>query len=170
MTISEAEARLTARRERHGSSNDYGESQPSRTQQTTEIVDEELLLDTPLAQPKPAPGKKDKDLCKQNHWQPHGYELRVRQYGWAKRKTCRWHAAWTPGGYQIRWYCGHEAYCPYCGKNLERRMPAAACPDWAEITETERASLEQAIAGRAVRRARRKMITGPSHYRKKKTR
>ena len=160
---------MTDRRERHGTSSDYFESQPARSQQTAEIVDEELLLDTPLAQPKPAPGKKNKDLCKQNHWQPHGYALRIHQYGW---KTCRWTVTWDRDvhGYVIGWQCSHEAYCPHCGKTLESRLTARECPDWAPVTETEKTFLEEELTRYANRRSYRKpLITGPTHYRKKKT-
>ena len=164
---------MNDRRARHGSSSsiEWG-SQPSRTQQITEIVDEELLLDTPLAQPKPAPRRKDKDLCKQNHWQPHGYELRVRQYGWSRRKTCGWIITWNreTREHGIGWHCGHEAYCPHCGKTLDRRP--RECPDWEPLTEAEKTCLEREIAERAgkrpVYRQQRKIITGPSRYRKKK--
>ena len=121
------------------------------------------------------PGKKDPDLCKGQHWKSgHTPALRVRIPYFRKSKVyCYWGLPYWDDDADAAWYCSHEEYCSGCGKILLTRISNAQCPQYHEITKTEKASVEREREERAVRRASwkkrpRKVITGPQGYRKKR--
>ena len=146
--------------ERHArsSENDWGGNAPRSASRRAAASDETV---------KRPPGKKDPDLCKALHWKgPHVPEFRLREHGW-RSKSCGWTTEWALKG--PHWACGHEEVCSGCGKVLEA-FPGRRCPDYREITDSERTEIEEKIRQWEQRRRRpfRSRIDGPQGYRKPK--
>lgn len=152
--------------ERHGRTNEYWDTTPSRKQQRMAAANDDPVKDK-------FPGKKDKDKCKGNHWGPHVPSYTF-QYPWYTRKmtSCGWTTHFYRGQYVPYWYCGHSGKCLTCGKRLPK-LPV--CPDrnradiepplW--VVEEAQEKTQEYLARRAKWRPR-KMIKGPTHYRKPK--
>lgn len=149
--------------ERHGKSDSWG-PQPSRSQLRRRAAVDEAE--------KKAPGKKDPALCKAAHWKaPHGRELRLRRFGWPASRSCGWGLPWV--GDEAAWLCGHEEFCPGCGKVLRNHVEPGECPAWHAATAEDLAAVESERARRddlaAARAARKPVIDGPQGYRRKRS-
>lgn len=151
--------------ERHGRTNEYWDTTPSRKQQRMAAANDDPVKDK-------FPGKKDKDKCKGNHWGPHVLRYTFEDYLWWKRTSCGWTANFQRGQYVPVWYCGHYGRCVTCGKRLGK---PAVCPTrtrndiepppWV-IEEAQQKTAE--YQARRARWSPRKVIKGPTHYRKPK--
>jgi hypothetical protein len=118
---------------------------------------------------KRPPAKKDKDLCKAQHWKgPHTPVFEKKDSSWRKNYTCSWRTGWSHDRVP-EWHCVHEEVCSGCGKVLNSWLLGERCPDYHLITEEEQALLEAEIERWNLRRVARvrppKERTG---YRKKK--
>lgn len=150
--------------ERHGRPGqwDYADSQPSRSQARKAAAEE--------PQGKRPPAKKNPDLCKARHWQPHVTELRTENYGWRRYQECGWSVSYT--GKEHWWSCRHHEACASCGKDFGK-IPLRRCPLYHDITPEEQQRLDAELAVHEERRAKWKprlkpVITGPQGYRKKR--
>lgn len=145
----------------------YYSGQPSRAQTRAQAAG------NPAG--KRPPGKKDPDLCKAQHWKAgHASALRVRIPYFRKSKIyCYWGLPYWGDDSDATWYCSHEEYCSGCGKILMIRISGIRCPEYHDITKTERISVEKQREEREIRMASRKtrpgkVINGPQGYRKKR--
>jgi hypothetical protein len=114
--------------------------------------------------------RKNPELCKGLHWQPHVPVITLRML--RVKKGCGWSILpwnFAPDPY---WSCWHVLICEGCGKNFGR-IPVAQCPSYHAITPGERELLDtivsdyQTWASRGKRKIRG-IITGPQGYRKKR--
>lgn len=154
--------------ERHGKNSYYEwDGSPSRKQQRMAAAHDDPVKDK-------TPGKKDKDKCKANHWGPHAPSYVFKDYTWSRRTGCGWGTVFRNGQFVPSWYCGHTGRCVLCGKRLDK---PAVCPTrtrddiepplW--VVEEAR-ELTQGYLARRAKWGPRRIIKGPSHYRKPKAR
>lgn len=115
------------------------------------------------------PGKKNPGLCKGEHWKgPHRTVLEPRYWTWHKG-SCGWRPSYN--GDAPWWNCYHHEICEGCGKDFGKVTPAR-CPGYHEITQAEQRAIDVEVAAHkqrvAARAVRKRVITGPQGYRKKK--
>lgn len=128
--------------------------------------------DDPL-HPK-VPGKKDPNRCKGNQGDPHVPALIYMPYGFHKVRGCGWDIRWSSkdNAYKPSYYCYHVEICVKCGKRFDKysHQPPSDCPEYTPvIPERMVIAAEEATKKRAaLLRRPRKVIKGPTHYRKKK--
>lgn len=143
------------------------ESGPSRRQQRNQAANDDPVRDR-------TPGKKDKSKCKANHWGPHSPSYIFNNFWHRDMTSCGWGTLFRHGQFVPSWWCGHSGRCVKCGK----RLPApAVCPkrDFdnleppAWVVEEAKVKTQEYLARRA-KWSPRRVIRGPSHYRKPKTR
>jgi hypothetical protein len=159
--------------ERHGKANKWGyddwDSIPSRSQQRQAAANDDPVRDR-------VPGKKNKDACKANHWGPHTPNYVFFRNPWRTRAmtNCGWSTVYRNGQFTPTWYCGHSGRCTACGKRLwkppvcpTRTRDDIEPPVW--IVEQAKEETREYLARRAKWMPRR-VIKGPSHYRKPKAR
>lgn len=154
--------------ERHGRSNEYWDTVPSRRQQRLAAANDDPVKDK-------TPGKKDKNACKANHWGPHVPSWTFDNFPWRDRTNCGWGTIWSKGDVFIPyWWCGHSGRCKLCGKRLPhpstcptRTRNDMEPPQWV-VEEAQTKTRE--YQARRIKWRPRKIIKGPSHYRKPKAR
>lgn len=131
----------------------------------------QAAADQELATPKRPPAKKDRDLCKAQHWKGlHTPVMRIRHpAAWRRVSKCEWRASWGRPP-EPRWHCYHEEVCSGCGKVLSMSVGADRCPDYRPVTAAEQAEIDEVIERWTTRRNRpiRTRIDGPQGYRKPK--
>jgi hypothetical protein len=148
-------------------------TEPGRAEERREAAAE------PAKQP---PGKKDtRQWCKGKPGREHQRgNLVLKRWGHGDR-GCGWRPYWAHdkgdwdnGEYKVQWECWHRDTCGECGKVLRDQVPARECPDYPGTGE-QKAAAEREAREWAERRAehrrrwgRKKPVTGPSHYRKKR--
>jgi len=158
--------------ERHGRAGawDWDANQLSRSQARQAAAEHDQ--GEPVKRP---PAKKDKDLCKALHWQPHKPVLVADKWTSRWKAGCGWGIPyWSRDmDYTPQWQCRHREVCAGCGKRIADWITPRRCPSYHEITKAEKiildAQQEQAVARRARwRRATRPVIKGKQGYRKPK--
>ena len=154
--------------ERHSRSRrEWDSGSASRKQQRQAAANDDPVRDH-------SPGKKDKNACKANHWKPHVITYKYFTNSWYLRShvRCEWTTVWRDGQYVPVWFCGHNAECVLCGKRLgkptvcpTRTRDDIEPPLW--IVEQAKDETVKSDARRA-RWSPRRVVKGPSHYRKPK--
>lgn len=106
------------------------------------------------------PAKKDRDLCKGQHWKgPHTPEIEL-EYNQVTGQpgTCGWRGRWWSSSKPYNWTCSHVLRCSGCGKDFGGAS-RGQCPRFHEITSEERQLIDAENAAAEERRARWKTRT-----------
>lgn len=118
--------------------------------------------------PDPAkrpPGRKDtRTWCKGKQGRAHTPALIPDPWPW--RHGCAWYPSWTVAG-TANWSCQHREVCTACGKVLRHRISDSECPAYPGDPAQKAEAVRKSSAPRFSYR-RRRVITGPQGYRKKK--
>lgn len=124
--------------------------------------------------PEPAkrsPGRKDtRQWCRGKQSREHVPVIVFRPPWTRKPVQCEWSSRWVDDG--VAWRCHHEEHCHACGKILRTSLADAECPAYPGSPE-QRAEAEVAAAIATQRwaewrQSRRRVITGPQSYRRKR--
>ena len=133
--------------------------------------------DDPEPPKRAAARKNTRDWCKGKQGAAHVPHLVLHPVFWKRGELyCKWHASWSLRGqeYVACWTCDHREECERCGKVLRSRIAATECPAYPgtpedhAAAETEAARIREQVAQMAQRPSRRKVITGPQGYRRKR--
>jgi hypothetical protein len=160
--------------ERHARSGWEWGSSASRSQSRAAAAQEQLIPEI-IREGRRPPGKKDKDLCKAQHWKgPHTPGITItRNPVTLKRNECCWAILGWRGKGEPYWFCRHVLICSGCGKDFGGVPEAQQCPQWHPLTPQEREALDEERRRYDERlsrwKVRRKpLITGPQGYRRKR--
>ena len=156
---------MPGRLERHARSKwDWGTGH-SRSAQRLEAVTEP---------DRKAPGRKDrKTRCKQNGGGPHVPAVAFIAPG-LSAGDCRWVPCWSWRERRFdstAWSCFHEEQCSLCGKVLRASVTLGECPAYPGDPAQRAAAEADAVRAQERQdawRGRRKVITGPQGYRRRR--
>jgi hypothetical protein len=158
---------VSGRFERHARSRTDWDTQPSRS------AERQAAAGEPERQ---APGRKDRRAhCKENAGGPHVPAVVFMAAVFRPDRGCEWMPSWSrkERGYDgAGWYCRHEEHCSRCGKVLRVTVTDNECPAYpgnpVQRADAEADALRAQERQDAWRQRKRKIITGPQGYRRKR--
>lgn len=159
--------------ERHSRSRWEWGGEPARSTELRDAVNAD-----PDPSRRAARRKNTRDWCRGKNGVPHTPALVLVPRWGLQPDSCRWKSLWDIAAqdYTVDWYCHHREECAKCGKIIrdwgglgDRECPAyPGSGDQRAQAEADVAAARECRAARPSTWWRRRVITGPSHYRKPK--
>lgn len=152
---------------RHARSKSDWDTQPSRSAERREAA----------AEPdRQAPGRKDRRAqCKKNGGGPHIPAIVFIAPVFDSYSTCEWVPHWSRRKRSYNgtgWSCRHEERCSCCGRVLRMVVVPSECPAFPGDPVQRAAAEIDAVCAQERQdtwRGRRKVISGPQGYRRRRT-